>query len=213
MASSDYRRLPATPPSVPIASPRGSRPVFSIKFGDTTHKPSHQSMTTLHPPPNRRKTLEAIAAFEGLKGIAAIAASVGLLSLVHHDVRALAYALIGHFHLDPDAQYPRLLLDQATMLANANVRQAVLLAWAYAAIRLTEGYGLWKDRAWAEWLAAVSGAVYLPLELLHLVAHTTGINAIVLIGNVAVVAYMVFRLRLRRNQKATVAVLSAEERR
>ena len=163
-------------------------------------------MTERPQPPNQSKALHAIALFEGVKGIVAIAASFGLLSLAHHDVRAMAYALIGHFHLDPDAHYPRILLNDATLLANANLRQAVLLAWAYAAIRMTEGYGLWKDRAWAEWLAAVSGAVYLPLELSHLVAHTTVINGVVLAGNIAVVAYMVVRLRRRRGQgTATLA--------
>lgn len=155
-------------------------------------------MTNSNLPPIGRKALDVIAVFEGVKGVAAIAASFGLLSLAHHDVRAIAYALIGHFHLNPDAHYPRIFLDKATLLANANLRQVVLLAWAYAAIRLTEGYGLWRDRPWAEWLAAVSGAVYLPLELNHLLTHTTAINAIVLIGNVAVVAYMVVRLRRRR---------------
>ena len=150
--------------------------------------------------------LHAIAMFEGLKGFAAIAASFGLLSLAHHDVRAMAYALIGHFHLNPDAHYPRMLLDDAAWLANANLRETVLLAWGYASIRLTEGYGLWKDRAWAEWLAAVSGAIYLPLELSHLMEHTTVINGIVLGGNIAVVAYMVVRLRLRRNQKTSPSI-------
>jgi uncharacterized membrane protein (DUF2068 family) len=91
-----------------------------------------------------------------------------------------------------------MLLDYATLLGNANLRSAVLLAWLYAAIRLTEGYGLWKDRAWAEWLAALSGTVYLPLELTHLAHHATAINALVLGGNAAVVAYMVWRLRQRR---------------
>jgi len=52
----------------------------------------------------------------------------------------------------------------------------------------------------------VSGAVYLPLELSHLVAHTTVINGVVLAGNIAVVAYMVVRLRRRRGQgTATLA--------
>jgi uncharacterized membrane protein (DUF2068 family) len=111
----------------------------------------------------------------------------------------MAYALIGHFHLDPDAHYPRILINDAELLANANLRQVVLLVWAYAAKRLNEGYGLWKDRTWAEWLAALSGGVYLPLEVTHLVQHTTVINGIVLIGNVAVVAYMVLRL-WRRNK-------------
>ena len=163
-------------------------------------------MTEPPQPLNQSQALHAIALFEGVKGIAAITASLGLLSLAHHDVRAMAFALVGHFHLDPDAHYPRILLNDATLLANANLRQAVLLAWAYAAIRLTEGYGLWKDRAWAEWLAAASGAVYLPLEVSHMMAHTTAINGMVLTGNIAVVAYMVVRLRRRRSQRtATLA--------
>ena len=107
----------------------------------------------------------------------------------------MAYALIGHFHLDPDARHPRLLLNDATLLANSKLRQVRLLAWAYAVICLTEGYGLWKDRAWAAWLAAVSGAFYLPLKLSHLMEHARTINAMVLTGNIAVVAYMVVRLR------------------
>jgi len=152
---------------------------------------------------NENRALHAIAIFEGIKGIAAIAAGFGLISLAHHDVRAIAYALIGHFHLDPDAHYPRLLLDETTLLSHTNLRQVLLVAWAYAAIRLAEGYGLWKDRKWAEWLAAISGTVYLPIELSHLVANTSVINATVLIGNISVVAYMVFRLLRRRNERVT----------
>ena len=146
--------------------------------------------------------LRAIALFEGIKGLAAIAASLGLLSLAHHDVRAMAYALIGHFHLDPQAQYPHMLIDYAAMLGDANLRQLLMLAWAYAAIRVTEAYGLWHDRAWAEWLAALSGGVYLPLELSHLWHHTSAVNASVLLANVVVVAYMVLRLWRRRAQAA-----------
>ena len=162
-------------------------------------------MVSLRPPHTtaiKNNALHAISLFEGLKGLAAIAASLGLLSLVHHDVRAIAYALMGHLHVNQDARFPQMLLNDISALQNANLRQIVLLAWGYAAIRLTEGYGLWRDKAWAEWLAAVSGAVYLPLELSHLAAHTTAINGLVLVGNVAVVAYMVVRLRRRRNETA-----------
>lgn len=157
-------------------------------------------MSPSQPPTYRRKALHAIALFEALKGLAAIAASVGLLSLVHHDVRTIAYALMGHLHVNPDAHFPQVLLDDISALQNANLRQVVFLAWGYATIRLTEAYGLWRDKSWAEWLAAVSGAAYLPLELSHMVAHTTAINVLVLVGNVAVVAYMVVRLWRRRIQ-------------
>ena len=143
-------------------------------------------------------TLHLIALFEALKGLAAIAASLGLLSLAQHDLQALAHALIGHFHLDPEAHYPRMLLDEAALLANTDLRQVVLLLWAYSTIRVAEAYGLWRDRAWAEWLAAASGALYLPLEISHLLHRSTWINAGVLILNLAVVVYMVARLRRRR---------------
>jgi uncharacterized membrane protein (DUF2068 family) len=148
-----------------------------------------------------RNALRAIALFEALKGVAAIAAGAGLLSLAHQDLRAIAYALIGHFHLNPDAHYPKLFLDEATWLASADIRQIVFLAIAYAAIRLTECYGLWRDRAWAEWLAALSGGIYLPLEIEHVLAHTTLINLAVLTCNIAVVGYMTLRLRARKMTK------------
>lgn len=151
-----------------------------------------------HLPAAGRGALHTIALFEAIKGVAAVAAGIGLLSLAHRDVRALAYALIGHFHLDPDAHYPRILLQDAAWLADAHLRQVVLLAWGYAGIRLMEAYGLWRDRWWAEWLAALSGGIYLPIEADHLIAHPTATNAGVLALNAGVVAYMVHRLWQRR---------------
>ncbi len=145
-----------------------------------------------------KTALRAIALFEAVKGFAALTAGAGLLSLAHRDVRAAAYALIGHFHLDPDAHYPKMLLDNAALLGNANIRDAVLLALFYATIRFLESYGLWRDRAWAEWLATLSGGIYLPLEIDHLLKHTTLINGGVLTCNVAVVAFMCYRLLQRR---------------
>ncbi len=147
-----------------------------------------------------RGALLTIAVFEAVKGVAAIAASLGLLSLAHKDVRRIAYALIGHFHLDPEAHYPQLLIETANWIATSNVYSILAVAVLYAVIRLVEAYGLWKDRAWAEWLAALSGSLYLPLEVNHLIAHTTTINACVLIGNLAVVIFMVFRLKKRRHE-------------
>ena len=147
-----------------------------------------------------RGALLTIAVFEAVKGVAAIAASLGLLSLAHQDVRRLALALIGHYHLDPQAHYPQLVIETANWIATSNVYSIFALAVIYAVIRLVEAYGLWKDRAWAEWLAALSGSLYLPLEVNHLILHTSTINACVLVGNIAVVAFMVYRLRKRRHE-------------
>jgi Predicted membrane protein (DUF2127) len=48
-----------------------------------------------------RRVLHAIAVFEATKGIAALTVLIGVLDLMHRDVRHLAIELIGHFGLDP----------------------------------------------------------------------------------------------------------------
>ena len=145
-----------------------------------------------------KNLLHSIAIFEIVKGISVLAAGLGFLSLAHHDLKAMAYALIGHFHLDPESHFPQLLIDEAMWLESTNLRRIVMLACLYASIRLVEGYGLWKDKAWAEWLAACSGGIYLPIEISHLYDHTTWINAAVMLFNLGVVVYMIFRLKERR---------------
>lgn len=144
------------------------------------------------------RTLRAIAAFEALKGVAALVVVIGVVDLLHHDVRHLVVALIGQFHLSPDGHYASLLLHYAALLPGANLRALVLLALGYIALRWLEAWGLWFDRAWAEWLAALSGGIYVPFELAHCIHHCTLISCGVLVVNLGIVAFMACRLWQRR---------------
>lgn len=147
----------------------------------------------------QRRALRAIALFEALKGLAALLAAFGLLELLHHDVHRLALTLLWRFHLTPGTHYPELLLHYADMLNAANLRTLAPVAMAYITLRWLEAYGLWKDKAWAEWLAALSGALYIPLEVAHMVHNTTLVNVGVLIANVGIVSFMAFQLWQRRH--------------
>lgn len=149
-------------------------------------------------PVAKRRALRAIAIFEATKGIAALAAIIGVLDLMHHDVRHLAMELIGHFGLNPDARYPSILLHYADLLPGANVRSLVFVAFGNILARLLEAYGLWNDRAWGEWLGALSGGLYIPFEIGHLMHRPSVINAAVLAGNVFVVGFLVYQLSRRR---------------
>ncbi len=142
----------------------------------------------------RRRALRTIAIFEAIKGFAALAASLGLLSLLHRGLHQVAVALIGHFGLNPGDHYPLIILHYADAIADANVRSLVLLATAYIALRLVEAYGLWFEHVWGEWLGALSGAIYVPLELRHLVLHPHWIGLTVLAGNLLVVGVLVHQL-------------------
>jgi uncharacterized membrane protein (DUF2068 family) len=148
--------------------------------------------------PENRRALHAIALFEALKGLAALAALIGVLDLLHHDVRHLAMELIGRFGLDPHARYPTLLLHYADLLPGANVQAVLLLGAGYIALRWLEAYGLWNDLAWGEWLGASSGALYLPFEISHLVQRTSLGGWAVLAGNLGLVVYLVTVLLRRR---------------
>lgn len=146
-----------------------------------------------------RRTLHAIAAFEAIKGLAAFAAVVGVLDLMHHDVRHLAIELIGRFHLNPEAHYPSVLLHYADLLPGADLHSLFLLASGYIAMRLLESYGLWNNYAWGEWLGALSGGIYLPFEFNHLLHRPSLITGLVLASNIFLVAFLTFQLWRRHH--------------
>jgi uncharacterized membrane protein (DUF2068 family) len=93
-------------------------------------------------------------------------------------------------------------------LSDAKVWVVVTGACAYSGLRFVEAFGLWRARAWAEWIALVSGALYLPFEVRLMMHRVTLLHTAFLVVNVAVVAFM-FYLRIylpgraRRNSTGT----------
>ena len=142
-----------------------------------------------------------VAYFEAFKGVLVALVGTGLLSLVHRDVLELATRLVEHAHLNPASKYPSIFLQAASHMGDSRLMLLALGAAAYAAVRLTEAYGLYFERAWAEWLAAVSGAIYVPVEVFQLVRRPSWLGAALLLLNLAVVAVMVQALRARRRQR------------
>lgn len=143
-------------------------------------------------------SLRAVALFEAAKGLLALAAGSGVLLLLHHDVRAMALRLVEHAHLNPAARYPHLFLDAVARVESVRLWLLVAGVVAYAGIRFAEAWGLWRGRAWAEVLAALSGGIYLPLELMEAVHRPGGLSAVLLLLNLAVVLLMLRTLWRRR---------------
>jgi uncharacterized membrane protein (DUF2068 family) len=148
-----------------------------------------------------RKAICAVALFEGFKGLLVLLAGFGALSLLHRDVGELAASLITHAHLNPASRYPRIFLDAAEHLSDANIMLAALGGATYAAVRLTEAFGLWHEKAWAEWLAALSGGLYVPFEVYEFYKHHNWLSAGTLLMNVLVVVLMLGALRERKRKR------------
>jgi uncharacterized membrane protein (DUF2068 family) len=129
-----------------------------------------------------------------LKGAIVLAAGFGLAALVHRDVQAAAEALVERLHLDPARRFPRIFLELAGNLSSGQLWALAALAAAYSGIRFAEAYGLWRDRRWAQWLAALSGGIYVPVEIYELARGFSSIKLAALVLNAAVVAYMCYLL-------------------
>ena len=149
-------------------------------------------------PTAQARTLRGIALFEGAKGLAALLVGAGLLELVHHDLRHLVLELVGHFGLEPTQPFPALLLQTADTLNDTPLDTLEWLLGGYLSLRLTEAYGLWHAKAWAEWLGALSGGLYVPFELRHLWHAPSVLSAAVLVVNLLIVGFLVWQLWQRR---------------
>ncbi|RYY96983.1 MAG: DUF2127 domain-containing protein, partial [Comamonadaceae bacterium] len=147
---------------------------------------------------NTRASIRYVAGFEAFKGVVVLCAASGLLLLLHHDLHAAAASVIAHLHLNPASRYPAIFLDAAANLQDARLATLALGAAAYAALRFVEAYGLFRRAAWAELLAAASGAVYVPFEVAHLLRRPDWLSVAALALNVAVVSLMVAALLHRR---------------
>ncbi len=144
---------------------------------------------------NSTKAEKIIAAFEAFKGLIVLFAGFGFIKLVHRDARAFIEKLIDHMHLNPSGHYHHIFLNLAAHVTNTKLWLLALFAFLYAIVRLAEAYGLWKGMRWAKWLAATSGAIYLPIEAYHSITAFSWLTCGLMIINFIVVIYMLKRVK------------------
>ena len=155
------------------------------------------SIASTHPEGNKRPHshkggLRTVAVLEALKGALALLAAYALVAMIHREVdfEGAAENLLFFLHIDPDRRLAQDFLNAADKISDTSVALIVAIAVVYAVLRFAEGYGLWRQRVWAEWLAIISGCVYLPFELYKLVRHPNGFHWAILGINILVVLYI-----------------------
>lgn len=139
--------------------------------------------------------LRAVATFEALKGAAVLLLGITVLA-VHNHAEDFAGSLLFHLHMDPDRRAAHMLLQAAYRVSDTRMLTIALAVLTYCAVRFVESWGLWNRRIWAEWFALLSGALYLPWEILKLTERVDWERAGVLVVNIGIVAYMLY-IRIR----------------
>jgi uncharacterized membrane protein (DUF2068 family) len=140
----------------------------------------------------RLQALRTVALMELVKGVVVLAA---IISLYWVDPSDVAGAFLNYLHISPDRHFAHMLFRLADRLSNVRLWHLILGASIYSGLRFAEAFGLWRARAWAEWIALVSGAIYLPYEIARLAHRVTLLHVSIFLVNLAVVAFM-FYLRI-----------------
>ncbi|MGY3040054.1 uncharacterized membrane protein (DUF2068 family) [Rhodanobacter sp. TND4EL1] len=66
-----------------------------------------------------------------------------------------------------------------------------LVALGYAVLFGIEGIGLWLGKHWAEWFTVIATGSLIPLELYETLYHFGWLKLATLVGNVAIIIYLV----------------------
>ena len=144
---------------------------------------------------SRDKGLFAIALFKWSKAVILILLGVGCLKLLHHDIEADVESLVNELRVDPDNRYVGALLAKLNFLDEKKIKALSGLTFAYSALYLVEGTGLYFEKRWAEYFTIVSTASFIPLEVYELVNSASVAKWGALIINVAIALFLVVKVR------------------
>jgi len=143
------------------------------------------------------RTLALIAAFKFLKSTLLVVLAIALLHLRNPDTFAHVTAWIGSLPIVTGHHFVSRAFDDVLGLSPHTFGVFSAVALTYATLYLIEGFGLWRGYRWAEFLTVISTSLFIPLEIWECLRHFTAMKLVGLAINVAIVAYLVYLLRMQ----------------
>ena len=139
--------------------------------------------------------LRLIGAFKLLKALTLIAFAVFVLGHVHTGLGHVVRDLANEAGL---AGTDRRIADLMHSLGVLEAQHGVAIglgAIGYAALFLVEGVGLVLRKVWGEYISVIITTSFFPLEIYELVEKPSIVKVIIVALNVAIVVYLLLRLR------------------
>jgi uncharacterized membrane protein (DUF2068 family) len=143
-------------------------------------------------------TLLLIGIFKLFKGVLLLIVAIGALRLLHKDVSAVVMHWVDLLRVDPDNRFIHNIIVRSFGIEAKQLKEISAGTFFYSAILLTEGVGLLLRKHWAEYFTVISTAVFIPLEIYEIVHRFTWVRVVVFLVNVAIVWYLVDRIRRRK---------------
>ena len=151
--------------------------------------------------PQSDRVIGLIGAFKLVK--TAILVTLGIIALEGGHER-IAHALAHSTHwtgIFSGREIVQRGLARVLSLDDQTIHRLGIASLVYALVFATEGIGLLSRRRWAEWFTVGITGSFVPLEIYELVRRPGPGKVVAIIVNVAIVAYLLMRLRATRRPK------------
>lgn len=147
------------------------------------------------PSTSHDRLLPWIAAERTFRAVVLLAVGIVLVSHPHANWASDIAHLAEHLGFDPKENWIQRIIDDVSKIhANQDLLFG-LVAIGYGVLEGTEAYGLFKRRRWGEWLTVVATSLLFIPEIWELTKSASFPKAGAVLVNVAVVVYLLWRLR------------------
>jgi uncharacterized membrane protein (DUF2068 family) len=134
------------------------------------------------------------------------AVGAGALHLVHKNFGELVMRIIDALPIDPESRFVSFIMDRADLVGGHQLRQAGLLSFLYASLRVIEGTGLMLRKVWAEYFTVMVTAAAMPWETYELWEKPNWLRVSLLLVNIAVLLYILWVIKRKREREAAAAL-------
>lgn len=144
------------------------------------------------------RLLPWIAAERAFRTVVLLGVGIALVSHPHANWASDVAHLAQRLGLDPkDNWIQRIMTDVGKIHAHQDLVFGVA-AIAYGALEGVEAYGLFTRRRWGEWLTVLATSLLFVPEVWELTKSATVLKVGAVVVNLAIVGYLVWRLRPRQ---------------
>ncbi|HEY8713190.1 MAG TPA: DUF2127 domain-containing protein [Thermoanaerobaculia bacterium] len=149
-----------------------------------------------------RHVLRLIAIFRHVKAVLLIVSGLAVLHLIRPGAVEQLTGWVTAMPFTTRHAFVGRGVAMITRLPPKRIEELATVFFLYATLFIVEGAGLWMGKLWAEWLTIVATTSFIPFEGYEVVRRPTWISVSLLVANVVIVIYLVYRrltLRLSRS--------------
>jgi uncharacterized membrane protein (DUF2068 family) len=148
------------------------------------------------------KWLLLIGSVKVIKAVLLIAVGIGAIKMLHGNIREEMEGWIRSLNADARNPIFETFPKKIEELSPHKISLLSAGAFVYAGLFLTEGVGLLKRARWGEIFTIIITGSFLPFEIYELAAKEFSVfKLVLLLGNVAVVIYLIWRLKHEKKKE------------